>query len=93
MNLNFNVKQIEDRIIKKVPDAQVTVTKSGGGHFSLSVVAAEFEGKSMLAKHKLVLSAIAPLMSGNNAPVHAIDNLETLLPKSVINSVPYTRSS
>jgi acid stress-induced BolA-like protein IbaG/YrbA len=81
MNLNFNVnEQIEDRIIKKVPGAQVTVTNSGGGHFSLSVVTAEFEGKSMLAKHKLVLSAIAPLMSGNNAPVHAIDNLETLLP-------------
>jgi acid stress-induced BolA-like protein IbaG/YrbA len=81
MNLNFNVnEQIEERIIKKVPDAQVTVKNNGGGHFSLSVVTAEFEGKSMLAKHKLVLAAIAPLMSGNNAPVHAIDNLETLLP-------------
>ncbi|MBA6232744.1 MULTISPECIES: hypothetical protein [unclassified Colwellia] len=34
----------------------------------------------MLAKHKLVLSAIAPLMSENNTPFHAIDNLETQLP-------------
>jgi stress-induced morphogen len=79
MNIN---EQIEDSIIEKISDAQVTVNNMGGGHFRLSVVTVEFEGKSMLAKHKLVLSAIAPLMSGPNAPVHAIDSLETYLPTS-----------
>ena len=79
MNIN---KQIEERIIHKLSDAQITVNNMGGGHFRLSVVTPEFEGKSMLAKHKLVLSAIAPLMSGANAPVHAIDSLKTLLPTS-----------
>ncbi|MFT5806722.1 MAG: stress-induced morphogen [Moritella dasanensis] len=77
MNIN---EQIKESIINKIADAHVTVTNRGGGHFRLSVVTVKFEGKSMLAKHKLVLSAIAPLMSGPNAPVHAIDSLETLLP-------------
>jgi len=35
---------------------------------------------SEIEEHKLVFSAIAPLMSGLGAPVHAIDSLETLLP-------------
>jgi stress-induced morphogen len=52
----------------------------GGGHFNLTVTTQEFVGKSTLAKHKLVLSAIAPLMSGPSAPVHAIDSLDTMLP-------------
>jgi acid stress-induced BolA-like protein IbaG/YrbA len=81
MTLNFNVNEhIEKCIIKKVPDAQVTMKNGSHEHFSLCVFTAEFQGKSMLTKNKLVLSAIAPFMSENNLPVHAIDNLETQLP-------------
>jgi acid stress-induced BolA-like protein IbaG/YrbA len=71
---------IQDIIINKISDAQVTVNNMGQGHFSLVVITDEFVGKNMLAKHKIVMSAIAPLMSGSNAPVHAIDNLKTMLP-------------
>jgi acid stress-induced BolA-like protein IbaG/YrbA len=77
--VNIN-EQIQDIIIKKISDAQVTVENMAGGHFRLTVTTQEFAGKNMLAKHKLVLSAIAPLMSGLRAPVHAIDSLETMLP-------------
>ena len=35
-------------------------------------------GKGTLAKQRLVFSAIAHLMKGDDAPVHAIDELETL---------------
>jgi stress-induced morphogen len=71
---------IQDIIIEKITDAQVTVNNTGQGHFSLVVTTQAFVGKNMLAKHKLVLSAIAPLMTGTSAPVHAIDNLKTMLP-------------
>ena len=77
MNIN---EKIQDIIINKISDAQVTVRNMGGGHFNLTVITQEFVGKNTLAKHKLVLSAIAPLMSGPGAPVHAIDSLETMLP-------------
>jgi stress-induced morphogen len=71
---------IQDMIINEITDAQVTVNNVGNGHFSLVVTAQAFVGKNMLAKHKLVLSAIAPMMTGPSAPVHAIDNLKTMLP-------------
>jgi acid stress-induced BolA-like protein IbaG/YrbA len=77
--VNINEK-IQDIIVNKISDAQVTVGNMGGGHFNLTVTTQEFVGKSTLAKHKLVLSAIAPLMSGPSAPVHAIDSLDTMLP-------------
>jgi stress-induced morphogen len=77
MNIN---ETIQENIVNKMSDAQVTVNNMGAGHFSLIVTSQEFAGKKMLAKHKLVLSAIAPLMSGPGAPVHAIDSLETMLP-------------
>ena len=71
---------IQDMIINKIFDAQVTVNNMGQGHFSLVVSTQEFIGKNMLAKHKLVLSSIAPLTSGPNALFHAIDSLETVMP-------------
>lgn len=77
MNIN---EQIQDIIRGKISDAQVTVKNRGGGHFGLIVTTQEFAGKNTLAKHKLVLGAIAPLMLGASAPVHAIDSLETILP-------------
>jgi acid stress-induced BolA-like protein IbaG/YrbA len=49
----------------------------GGGHFSLVVTASVFAGKGMLESQRLVYSAIAHLMKGDMAPVHAIDSLKT----------------
>ncbi len=63
----------------KIPDAQVEVT-GGGGHWSLVVTSTEFAGKSMLAAHRLVMTALAPLMAGDAAPVHAVDKLTTRTP-------------
>lgn len=75
-NINERVRQA---ILAKLPGAVVEV-QGRGGHFQLKVVSAEFAGKTPLAKQRLVLSAVAPMMSGPDAPVHAIDTLETLLP-------------
>ena len=65
-------------VLEKLSDATVEVTTGGGGHFSLKVTSAEFRGRTMLESHRLVYAAIAPLMAGNAAPVHAIDSLKTV---------------
>ena len=54
--------------------------RGSGGHFEIRVVSASFADKNTLAKQRLVFSAIAHLMKGDGAPVHAIDKLETLTP-------------
>ena len=64
-------------ILKAVPDAKVEVISSGGGHYSLHVRSPAFRDRSTLERHRLVYTAIAPLMAGEAAPVHAIDTLKT----------------
>jgi stress-induced morphogen len=70
---------IEKAIQNAIQDAQVEV-KGGGGHFQISVRSPLFQGKSKIQSHRLVLSAIKHLMSGDQAPVHAIDSLQTAVP-------------
>ena len=62
----------------KLPEAEVRVTPGSGGHYTVWVKDVAFAGLNRLASQRLVLGALAPLMAGNNAPVHAIDTLETL---------------
>ena len=52
----------------------------GGGHFSIEVISPVFAGKGMLESQRLVLGAIAHLMKGDQAPVHAVDQLKTRAP-------------
>lgn len=70
---------IRQAIEKALPDAQVMVS-GGGGHYSIEVVSRAFEGKNMVQSQRLVYSAIAHLMKGDQAPVHAVDSLRTLVP-------------
>ena len=70
---------VRDAIEAAVPDATAEVT-GGGGHFSIIVTSPSFAGKGTLANHKLVLGAIAHLMKGDMAPVHAVDSLVTRVP-------------
>lgn len=48
----------------------------GGGHFSVRIVSAMFEGKGLVARHRLVYETLAEEMKG---PVHALA-LRTLTP-------------
>jgi BolA family transcriptional regulator, general stress-responsive regulator len=41
-----------------------------GGHYRVTIVSAAFEGRTQLARHRLVYAAVAPLMSG---AVHALN--------------------
>ncbi len=71
--------QLREAIAAALPEAEIQVS-GGGGHFEIRVVSAAFEGKRSLAKQRLVYDAIAHLMTGETAPVHAVDRLITETP-------------
>ena len=73
------VDALREAIESRIPDSKAEVT-GGGGHFSIDVVSPAFAGKNMLQSQRLVYGAITHLMSGNMAPVHAIDSLTTRVP-------------
>jgi acid stress-induced BolA-like protein IbaG/YrbA len=66
-------------IQSKMPDAKVEVS-GGGGHWSIAVVSTAFEGKSLLEKQRMVMSAIKHLLDGASPPIHAVDSLVTKTP-------------
>jgi len=69
---------ISEAIKGKISDALVEVS-GGGGHYTIVVTSSVFAGKSRVAAQRLVYSAIAHLMAGDRAPVHAVDNLRTVV--------------
>ncbi len=73
------LEAIRNAITDAIPGAQVQAS-GGGGHFSIEVVSQAFEGKRLLDKQRMVYMAIAHLMDGNMAPVHAVDSLKTIVP-------------
>ncbi len=73
------IAEIREAIEGSLEGSDVEVS-GAGGHFEIRVVSTAFAGKKTLAKQRLVYTAIAHLMKGENAPVHAIDRLETLVP-------------
>jgi acid stress-induced BolA-like protein IbaG/YrbA len=73
------VPRIRAAIEQAIPGAVVDV-KGSGSHFEIAVVASAFEGKNSLARQRMVYGAIAHLMKGDGAPVHAVDRLETRTP-------------
>ena len=70
-------EQVKTTIESAIPGAQAQVY-SHGNHFDITVISAEFAGKGLLEKQRMVYSAIAPFMSGPHAPIHAVDRLRTL---------------
>ena len=73
------VPRIRTAVQAAIPGAQVDVV-ANGNHFELRVVSPAFAGKRTLERQRMVLSSLRELMSGDHAPVHAIDKLETVVP-------------
>jgi stress-induced morphogen len=73
------VDALRNAIETQIPGSIAEVS-GGGGHFAIEVTSPAFQGKSMLESQKLVYSAIAHLMKGDAAPVHAVDSLKTRTP-------------
>jgi acid stress-induced BolA-like protein IbaG/YrbA len=75
-------KLLQEAIRQALPGAVVEVTAGGAGHFELRVKAGQFIGKSRVAQQRLVYAAITHLMTGETAPVHAIDKMEIETPET-----------
>lgn len=73
------VDAVRKAIEETVPGSTAEVS-GGGGHFNIVVTSTVFAGKSMLESQRLVYGAIAHLMKGDMAPVHAVDSLKTKTP-------------
>ena len=71
--------QLREALEGAFGDARIEV-RGGGGHFEIKVVSKLFEGENRLAQQRRVYKAIATLMKGDAAPVHAVDKLETAVP-------------
>ena len=73
------VDALRTAIESKIADSKADVS-GGGGHFTIEVVSPAFAGLGMLESQRLVYAAIAHLMKGDLAPVHAVDKLKTRVP-------------
>ena len=73
------LEAIRTSIAGVIPDARVDVS-GGGGHYTIAVTATAFAGKGLVDSQRMVYGAIAHLMKGDDAPVHAVDSLRTQTP-------------
>ena len=70
---------IREAVRAKIEGASVDVS-GDNGHFTIAVTSPVFAGKNMVESQRLVYGAIAHLMKGDRAPVHAVDRLTTRTP-------------
>ena len=73
-------EEIRARIERELPGSRARVRCTGTGHFEVEVESAAFAGKPRVRQHQMVYAAIAELMAGDAAPVHAIDKLDCRVP-------------
>ena len=73
------IDALREAIERKIPDSRAGVN-GGGGHFNIEVTSPVFSGKNILERQRMVYGAIADLMKGDAAPVHAVDSLKTRTP-------------
>ncbi len=76
----ISLRQFEDLVKAKLPDAEVSVRDmKGGDHLEATVISSEFEGKSRVQQHQLVYSAVQAEMVSE--AIHALA-LKTYTPQA-----------
>jgi acid stress-induced BolA-like protein IbaG/YrbA len=68
-------QQLAQAVEKALPGATAEVQIGSPGHFELTVTASALAGLSRVKQQQAVYAAIAHLMAGDSAPVHAIDRM------------------
>ncbi len=62
-------EKVEELISAGMPGAEVKVT-GDGRHFEASVISAEFEGKSLLQRHRMVMDTVKEQIASDE--LHAL---------------------
>ena len=76
----ITAEEIVSRIEGAIEGAKATVTDIGGGnHWSAEVVAAAFDGKTLVERHQMVYASVRDKMLPNDESIHALQ-LKTLTP-------------
>lgn len=70
MSQSVRPEQLRELVLQAIPDAEVSVSLySGDDHFEMEVVSPSFAGKSRVAQHQMVYTALGENM---RAAVHAL---------------------
>jgi acid stress-induced BolA-like protein IbaG/YrbA len=72
----MNAQDVQSLISAGLPGAQVIVESDDDTHFAARIVAPQFEGKRMIARHQLVYAALGAKMGRE---IHAL-SIEALTP-------------
>jgi acid stress-induced BolA-like protein IbaG/YrbA len=73
-------RDLAQAIQRALPGASVDVQIGGPGHFELAVTSSALAGLARVKQQQTVYAAIAHLMAGDSAPVHAIDRMTIRTP-------------
>ncbi len=81
----MKAEDIVKKIQVAIPDAVVEMKDLTGtsDHWQASIISAAFTGMSLIARHRLVMAALADEMKG---PIHAL-TLDVKTPDEAANSV------
>jgi stress-induced morphogen len=74
------IDQMRSAIGTAIECRELTIDSGSPGHFAIRVVSDAFVELGRVKQHQLVYGAIAHLMKGDEAPVHAIDHLDCVKP-------------
>ena len=70
----ISAEKLKALIKKKFPEADIEVIDTAGdsNHYSATITAKEFKGKSRVEQHKMVYKALEGAMDGSNGILHAL---------------------
>lgn len=74
------IAQMRSAIESAIDCRDLVIDCGSPGHFAIRVVADGFSELNRVKQQQLIYGAIAHLMKGDAAPVHAIDRLECVAP-------------
>lgn len=81
MNTDERLRTMEDRLTEALRPESLTVTddsadhighagaQQGGGHFTVTIIASGFEGKTLPERHRMVYDALSDMMGSE---IHAL---------------------
>lgn len=74
------IEQMRTSILASVECDDLVIESGSPGHYAIRVVSPVFSGLNRVKQQQLIYGAIAHLMKGDTAPVHAVDRLECTAP-------------